>query len=145
MEKRKTFILKKENVERKWYLIDAEGKTLGRIATKIAMILRGKEKSTYTAHVDCGDFVVVINSDKVKTTGKKLNDKVYRKYSGYPGGLKEVNLIKQMSKDSRKVILNAVGGMLPKSRLANKQLTKCKVYKGGEHAHSAQKPIKIEL
>ena len=141
----KTFTLKKETVDRKWYLVNADGQTLGRLASKVARILRGKNKTTFTPHVDCGDFVIIINSDKIKTTGTKAKDKIYYKYSGYAGGMKAISLEKQMLKDSRKVILEAVGGMLPKSRLANKQLTKCKVFTGADHQHAAQKPILLEV
>ncbi|MDR1113850.1 MAG: 50S ribosomal protein L13 [Candidatus Margulisbacteria bacterium] len=142
---KKSFNLKKETVDRKWYLINAEGKTLGRLATAVAKILRGKNKPTFTPNVDGGDFVVIVNSDKVVVTGNKAQSKEYRRYSGFPGGLKSTTLAKQMQKDSRKVILAAVGGMLPKSRLANKQLTKCKVFKGAEHEHLAQQPVQLEI
>ena len=142
---KKSFNLKKETVDRKWYLIDAEGKTLGRLASAVAKILRGKNKPTFTPNVDCGDFVVILNSDKIAYTGAKARDKIYYKHSSYPGGMKATALIKQMQKDSRKVILTAVHGMLPNSRLANKQITKCKVFKGAEHNHSAQQPVKLEI
>jgi large subunit ribosomal protein L13 len=142
---KKSFNLKKETVDRKWYLINAEGKTLGRLATTVAKILRGKNKPTFTPNVDGGDFVVIVNSDKVVVTGNKAQSKEYHRYSGFPGGLKSTTLAKQMQKDSRKVILAAVGGMLPKSRLANKQLTKCKVFKGAEHEHLAQQPVQLEI
>ena len=143
---KRSFNLKKETADRKWYLIDAEGQTLGRLATAVAKILRGKNKPTFTPNVDGGDFVVIVNSDKVKVTGSnKPQQKTYYRYSGYPGGMTATTLEKQMAKDSRKVILAAVGGMLPKSRLANKQLTKCKVFKGAEHDHLAQQPVKLEI
>ncbi|MDR1323767.1 MAG: 50S ribosomal protein L13 [Candidatus Margulisbacteria bacterium] len=142
---KKSFNLKKETVDRKWYLINAEGKTLGRLATTVTKILRGKNKPTFTPNVDGGDFVVIVNSDKVVVTGNKAQSKEYHRYSGFPGGLKSTTLAKQMQKDSRKVILAAVGGMLPKSRLANKQLTKCKVFKGAEHEHLAQQPVQLEI
>jgi large subunit ribosomal protein L13 len=142
---KKSFNLKKETVDRKWYLINAEGKTLGRLATAVAKILRGKNKPTFTPNVDGGDFVVIVNSDKIVVTGNKAQSKEYHRYSGFPGGLKSDTLAKQMQKDSRKVILAAVGGMLPKSRLANKQLTKCKVFKGAEHEHLAQQPVLLEI
>lgn len=142
---KKSFNLKKETVDRKWYLIDAEGKTLGRLASTVAKILRGKNKPTFTPNVDGGDFVVILNSDKIAYTGAKARGKVYYKHSGYPGGMKAVELAKQMQKDSRKVILAAVHGMLPNSRLANKQITKCKVFKGAEHNHAAQQPVKLEI
>jgi large subunit ribosomal protein L13 len=142
---KRSFNLKKETVDRKWYLINAEGQTLGRLATAVAKILRGKNKPTFTPNVDGGDFVVIVNSDKVVITGNKAQSKEYHRYSGFPGGLKSITLAKQMQKDSRKVILAAVGGMLPKSRLANKQLTKCKVFKGAEHEHLAQQPMLLEI
>jgi len=142
---RKTFSLKKEEAERKWYILNAEGKTLGRIATRVADLLRGKGKVVFTTHVDCGDFVVITNADKLKVTGQKDKDKMYYSHSQYGGGLKETSLEDQLKKDSRKVILAAVKGMLPKSRLARKQLTKCKVFKGAEHDHVAQNPATLEL
>ncbi|MDR1997953.1 MAG: 50S ribosomal protein L13 [Candidatus Margulisbacteria bacterium] len=142
---KKSFNLKKEEVDRKWHVIDAEGQTLGRLAAAVARILRGKNKATFTPNVDCGDFVVVLNSDKIVASGAKATDKVYYKYSGFPGGLKATKLAEQMRKDSRKVVLAAVQGMLPNSRLANKQLTKCKVFKGAEHKHAAQQPVKLEI
>ncbi|GBR76565.1 50S ribosomal protein L13 [Candidatus Termititenax persephonae] len=126
-------------------MIDAEGRTLGRLAAAVAKILRGKNKPTFTPNVDGGDFVVIVNADKVRVTGNKAQDKEYHRYSGFPGGLKSVTLARQLQKDSRKVILAAVGGMLPKSRLANKQLTKCKVFRGAEHDHLAQRPVKLEI
>ena len=142
---KKSFNLKKETIDRKWYLVYAEGKTLGRLATAVAKILRGKNKPAFTPNVDGGDFVVIVNSDKIVVTGNKAQSKEYHRYSGFPGGLKSTTLAKQMQKDSRNVILAAVGGMLPKSRLANKQLTKCKVFKGAEHEHLAQQPVKLEI
>ena len=142
---KRTFNLKKADVDRKWYLIDAEGKTLGRLASTVAKILRGKNKATFTPNVDCGDFVVILNSDKIIYTGAKAIDKKYYKYSGYPGGMKVTALEKQMQKDSRKVVIAAVHGMLPNSRLANKQITKCKVFKDAEHIHAAQRPEKLEI
>ncbi len=140
----KTFIPKKEDIERKWYLIDAEEKILGRIASKIATILRGKHKPSYTQHLDTGDFVVVINANKVKVTGNKYNDKVYKSYSGYPGGLKERTFKEMMKKSPEKIIFSAVKGMLPKNKLGRKMLKKLKVYSGSEHLHAAQKLEKID-
>lgn len=144
--KKKTVVLTREQAvkQRQWFIVDAENQVLGRLATKVANVLRGKHKANYTPNQDCGDFVIIINSDKVRVTGGNKNlQKKYFAYSGYAGGMKETTLEKQMQKDSRKVILEAVGGMLPKSRLANKQLTKCKVYKGAEHDQAAQKPVKL--
>ena len=146
LKHKSTFTLKKSTADRKWYLINAEGQTLGRLASKVARILRGKNKTTFTPHVDSGDFVVIINSDKIKVTGgSKAGAKTYYRYSGYAGGMKSISLEKQMAKDSRRVIMEAVGGMMPKGRLANKQLTKCKIFKGAEHNHIAQSPVTIEL
>ena len=146
--RKKTVVLTREQAikQRQWYIVDAENQVLGRIATKVAMILRGKNRAIFTPNQDCGDFVIIINSDKVRYTGgNKGLQKKYFKYSGYAGGMNETTLEKQMQKDSRKVILEAVGGMLPKSKLANKQLTKCKVYKGAEHDQTAQCPIALKL
>ncbi len=141
-----TFFARKEDVnsgdiERKWWIVDAEGQTLGRPSTRIADVLRGRHKPIYTPHVDVGDFVVVINADKVKVTGRKGDQKKYYAYSGYPGGLKETTFNEQIEKDARRVIEHAVKGMLPKNRLARKQLTKLKVHNGGlpEHSYEAQK------
>lgn len=142
-----TFFARKEDVnsgdiERKWWIVDAEGQTLGRLSTRIADVLRGRHKPIYTPHVDVGDFVVVINADKVKVTGRKGDQKKYYAYSGYPGGLKETTFNEQIEKDARRVIEHAVKGMLPKNRLARKQLGKLKVHNGGlpEHSYEAQKP-----
>ena len=136
----KTFNLKAENVERRWYVVDAEGQTLGRLATRIADTLRGKGKPEYTPHVDSGDFVVVVNAEKIAVTGKKLDDKRYYRHSGYPGGLRSRTLREQLERRPTEVIRSAVKGMLPKNRLANRQITKLKVYAGPEHPHQAQNP-----
>ncbi len=141
----KTYMAKFEPEKRKWYLIDAKGKTLGRIATQIANILRGKNKPIFTPHVDCGDFVVVINAKYVKLTGKKWEQKKYYRHSGYIGGLKEITAAKMREKFPERLIIHAVKGMLPKNRLANRLITKLKVYPEAEHPHQAQKPIKIEV
>src|SRR4030065_1225319 len=141
----KTFILKNEEIERKWYLIDARDKNLGRLCTGIARILRGKNKPTFTPHLDCGDFVVVINADKIKVTGNKLEDKKYYRHSGYVGNLKVTNLKNKMEKSPEFVIRNAVKGMLPHNILGRKILKKLKIYKGDENIHSTHKPQKIEL
>lgn len=141
----KSFIQKPQEVERKWYLIDAEGQTLGRMASQIAMILRGKNKPTYTPHVDCGDYVIVINAEKVAVTGKKRSDKVYKRHSGYPGGLKETTFDELMEKHPEEAVRHAVRGMMPKGRLGRQMFKKLKVYAGPEHNHAAQKPEKIEL
>lgn len=141
----KTFVAKPHEVERKWYVVDAEGKTLGRLASQIAAILRGKHKPIYTPHVDCGDFVIVVNADKVKLTGKKLKEKVYYRHSGYPGGLKSITAEKLLEKKPERVIELAVWGMLPHNRLGRKMYKKLKVYAGPEHPHAAQKPEPLEL
>ena len=136
----KTFNLKAENVERRWYVVDAEGQTLGRLATRIADTLRGKGKPEYTPHVDSGDFVVVVNAEKIAVTGNKLDQKRYYRHSGYPGGLRSRTLREQLDRRPTEVIRTAVKGMLPKNRLANRQITKLKVYAGPEHPHQAQNP-----
>lgn len=141
----KTFLAKNETVERKWYLIDAKDQVLGRLSVKIANILRGRNKPTYTPHVDTGDFVVVINADKIALTGKKEEQKQYMFYSGYVGGEKRLGVQQMKERQPDFVIKHAVKGMLPKNRLAAKMLTKLKVYAGEEHQHQAQEPQKIEL
>jgi len=132
-------------VERKWYVVDAEGKTLGRLATEIARILRGKNKAQYTPHVDVGDFVVVVNAEKVVVTGKKAEQKVYRRHSGYPGGMKETSYGRLMERRPEEILRRAVYGMMPKTRLARRQLRKLKIYAGPEHPHAAQNPQKLEV
>lgn len=132
-------------VERSWVLVDAEGQTLGRLATQVAMILRGKNKPQYTPHTDTGDYVVVINADKVQLTGNKAEAKRYYRHSGYLGGLKSESYLEAMEKHPERVIEHAVRGMLPKTTLGRQQFTKLKVYAGPEHPHTAQNPVKIEL
>ena len=141
----KTYMAKAETVERKWYVIDAEGVVLGRLATKVAAVLRGKHKPTYTPNIDCGDFVIVINTDKVVLTGKKLEDKFYRYHTGYIGGLKEVAYKKMMAEKSDLAVYEAVRGMLPKNSLGRATLKKLRVYKGAEHNHAAQKPETLKV
>lgn len=140
-----SYVQKPHEVERKWYLVDATDKTLGRLSSKIASMLRGKHKPVFTPHVDCGDYVVVINAEKVKVTGKKLEDKEYKRHSGYPGGLKTVTLEKMLEDKPEDVMIHAVKGMLPKGKLGRQMLKKLRVYKGAEHDHSAQKPEKLEI
>ncbi len=142
----KTFMAKKEEVEHKWWLVDAQGQVLGRLASKIAHILQGKHKPTYTPHLDTGDFVVVINAEKIVLTGKKLTQKKYKHYSGYPGGLKEVPAEEVLKRKPTQLLRLAVRRMLPKSKLGRKMLTKFKIYAGGEHPHQAQKcePLSLE-
>lgn len=141
----KTFMQTKENIERNWYVIDAEGKTLGRLATKAAHMLRGKHKPTYTPHVDCGDYIIIINADKVKLTGNKLEDKKYYNHSGYPGGLRERNAAEMIESYPEEMIERAVKGMLPHNRLGRAMGKKLFVYRGADHKHSAQKPTAIEI
>jgi large subunit ribosomal protein L13 len=136
----KTWNAKPGEIERRWYLVDAEGQTLGRLATQIADTLRGKRKPQYTPHVDTGDFVVVVNAEKIAVTGTKLDDKLYYRYSGYPGGLRSRPLRDELERRPTEVIRKAVKGMLPRNRLARQQLTKLKVYAGPEHPHEAQDP-----
>jgi large subunit ribosomal protein L13 len=141
----KSFLAKKGEIEQKWLLVDAEGAILGRMAAKIAPILMGKTKPTYTPHVDVGDYVIVVNADKIKLTGKKAQMKEYDSYSHHPGGRKVVSFAEMMEKKPEKVIEMAVKRMLPKNALARAMLRKLKVYRGPEHDHQAQKPEKIEL
>jgi large subunit ribosomal protein L13 len=141
----KTFMPKAEAVERKWYIVDAEGQTLGRLSSEIAKVLIGKNKPIYTPHVDTGDHVVVINADKVVLTGKKLEQKLYRYHTGHPGGLKEIKYKDMMKNKPEEVVMHAVKGMLPKNKLGRKMLKKLRVYRGSEHKHEAQKPEVIEF
>ena len=141
----KTYMANAQTVERKWYVVDAAGLTLGRLSTRVASVLRGKNKPTYTPNVDCGDFVIVINTDKVVLTGKKLEDKFYRYHTGYIGGLKEISYKKMMEEKSDLAVYEAVRGMLPKNSLGRQMLKKLKVYKGAEHNHAAQKPEVLKL
>ena len=136
----KTYVATPANRERNWLLVDANGQTLGRLATQIADALRGKTKPEYTPHVDTGDFVVVVNAEKVAVTGKKLDEKIYYRHSGYPGGLKERTLRAQLERRPTEVLRKAVKGMLPRNRLARQQITKLKIYAGPEHPHEAQAP-----
>ena len=141
----KTYLVKKEEVERRWYLVDAEGKILGRLAAELAKMLRGKNKPKFTPHVDNGDFVVVINAEKVVLTGKKMKDKMYYHHTGHPGGIKEISAEKLLAKKPAEVLRIAVKGMLPKTTLGRKMLTKLKVYPGRNHPHEAQMPVSIEV
>ena len=141
----KTYNAKPGEIERRWFVVDAEGKTLGRLATQIADTLRGKRKPQYTPHVDTGDFVVVVNAEKIAVTGKKLDDKIYYRHSGYPGGLRSRTLREELDRRPTEVLRKAVKGMLPRNRLARRQLGKLKVYAGPEHPHEAQKPRELEV
>ena len=141
----KTFVATPENRQRDWYVVDAEGKTLGRLATQIADALRGKRKPEYTPHCDTGDYVVVVNAERIKVTGKKLTDKVYYRHTGYPGGIKQRTLQEMLDRRPEEVIRKAVKGMLPKNRLARQQINKLHVYAGPEHPHQAQQPKPMEV
>jgi large subunit ribosomal protein L13 len=140
----KTYSAKPREIERRWFVVDAEAQTLGRLATRIADVLRGKGKPQYTPHVDTGDFVVVVNAEKVRVTGNKLEQKRYYRHSGYPGGLRERTLAEQLARHPEEVLRLAVRGMLPKNRLAAGQLRKLKIYAGPEHPHTAQNPQPME-
>jgi large subunit ribosomal protein L13 len=141
----KTYSAKPGEITREWYLVDAEGKTLGRLATQIADTLRGKRKPQFTPHVDTGDFVIVVNAEKIQVTGNKLDQKRYYRHSGYPGGIRSRTLREQLERRPTEVLRVAVKGMLPKNRLARQQITKLKIYAGPEHPHEAQNPKALEL
>jgi len=141
----KTYNAKPGEIERLWYVVDAEGKTLGRLATQIADTLRGKRKPQYTPHVDTGDFVVVVNAEKIHVTGKKLDEKLYYRHSGYPGGLRKRTLREELERRPTEVLRKAVRGMLPRTRLGRAQLTKLKIYAGPDHPHDAQEPKALPL
>ena len=136
----KTFMASPATIERKWYVVDAEGKTLGRLASEVAKVLRGKNKAIFTPHIDTGDYVIVVNAEKIKVTGKKLEQKIYYRHSDYVGGMKETTLKEMLAKHPERVIELAVKGMLPKGPLGRQMYTKLHVYAGAEHAHAAQKP-----
>ena len=140
-----TFMAKKSDVIRNWYVIDAEGKNLGRVASKAATVLRGKHKAIYTPHVDCGDSVIIINAEKVNLTGNKLDQKMYYNHSGYPGGLRERNAREMIENYPEEMMERAIKGMLPKGRLGRAMAKKLFVYRGSEHKHEAQKPIAMEI
>ena len=141
----KSYIAKPQEVERKWYVLDAEGKTLGRLATEAASILRGKRKPIYTPHVDTGDYVIVINAEKIEVTGKKRKEKIYKRHTGYPGGLREITFEKLQAKKPDEIIRHAVKGMLPKGPLGYAMIKKLKVYADATHPHSAQQPKPLEI
>jgi large subunit ribosomal protein L13 len=140
----KTYTAKPGEIERHWYVVDAEAKTLGRLATQIADVLRGKDKPAYTPHVDTGDFVIVVNAEKVRVTGQKLDQKIYYRHSGYPGGLRTRTLREQLARRPEEVLRKAVKGMLPKNKLAAAQLRKLKIYAGPDHPHAAQNPEPLQ-
>ena len=141
----KTFMASPEKIERKWYVVDADGCTLGRLSSEVAKVLRGKNKPTYTPHVDTGDYVIVINAEKIKVTGKKLDQKMYYHHSDYVGGLKETTLKEMLAKHPERVIEFAVKGMLPKGPLGRSMIKKLHVYAGPEHAQQAQKPVELKF
>ncbi len=141
----KSYMARPLEVERKWHVIDADGQTLGRLASEISRLLRGKNKTRYTPHVDTGDFVVVVNAERVVVTGRKAEQKVYRRHSGYPGGMKEVSYEQMMARKPTEVLRKAVYGMMPKSRLSRQQFKKLKIYAGPEHPHAAQDPQTLEV
>ena len=140
-----SYIAKPETVERKWYVIDADGVVLGRLASQVALMLRGKHKPTFTPHVDTGDYIIVVNTDKIAMTGRKLDQKIYYHHSGYPGGLKETKYRDLLANKSEFALKKAVRGMLPKSPLGNKMFKKLKVYAGAEHPHAAQQPEVFDM
>ena len=141
----KTVSVNKESVTREWYLVDATDKTLGRLSTEIANRLRGKHKPEFTPHVDTGDYIVVVNAEKVKVTGNKTTDKVYQHHTGYPGGIKTITFDKLIDKAPEQIIEKAVKGMMPKNKLSRSMLTKLKIYAGGEHPHAAQQPTPLDI
>jgi large subunit ribosomal protein L13 len=141
----KTFLPKIDEIEKKWYVVDAEGQVLGRLASRIASVLMGKDKPSYTSFLDTGDYVVVVNAEKVKLTGRKLDEKMYYSHSGYPGGLKEINARDLQQKYPERLVQYAVKGMLPKNKLGRKMFKKLKVYKGEDHPHRAQGPEQLPL
>jgi large subunit ribosomal protein L13 len=141
----KTYVVKETDVTRKWFVVDADGKNLGRLASKIAQILRGKHKPVYSPHLDVGDYVVVINANRIAVTGKKMDNKMYYRHTGYPGGLREMNLRDMLVRHPTNAVKFAVRGMLPKNRLGRKMIRKLKVYAGPEHPHQAQQPEALEL
>ena len=143
--KKTTVSAREQDVQKDWYIVDAQGQTLGRLATQVATILRGKHKPLYTPHIDCGDYVIVVNAEKVHVTGQKMTQKKYYRHSGYPGGLREITLRDQLQKFPNRVIESAVRGMLPKNRLGRRLFKKLKVYPGPVHPHEAQQPKLLEV
>ena len=141
----KTYVAKEKDINRKWYFVDAKGKVLGRLATRVASILRGKHKAIYTPYIDTGDHVIIVNANKITVTGDKLKSKVYKSFSGYPGGLKVTNLAAMMEKDSTKVVRLAIQRMLPDNPLGRDMIKKVKIYSGSEHPHKAQCPQALEI
>ncbi len=142
---KRTYVTKPEDIQRDWYVVDASGRTLGRLASEVAQVVRGKHKPTYSPSIDVGDYVIVVNADKVRVTGRKLDQKMYYRHSGYPGGLKQKSLRRMLEEHPTQVIEHAVRGMLPKNRLGRKMIKKLKVYAGSSHPHQAQQPEPLEL
>jgi large subunit ribosomal protein L13 len=142
---KRTYVTKPEDVERDWYIVDASGQTLGRLASEVAQVIRGKHKPIYSPSIDVGDYVIVVNAEKIHVTGRKLDQKMYYRHSGYPGGIKEMTLGRMLEEHPTRVIELAVKGMLPKTRLGRKMIKKLKVYAGPEHPHQAQQPEAMEL
>lgn len=141
----KTYAVKAGDIQRRWYVVDAQGKTLGRLATQVATILRGKHKPTFSPYLDTGDYVIIVNAEKIQVTGNKLNTKTYYWYSGYLGGLKSIVLSKQLQQHPERVLVHAIRGMLPRNRLGRAMLKKLKVYSGTKHPHTAQRPEPLEV
>ena len=141
----KTVSAKKEEVARQWYVVDARGQTLGRLSTEIANRLRGKHKASFTPHVDTGDYVIVINADKVRVTGRKAQEKMYYHHTGFPGGIKSISFEKLQDKAPERIIEAAVKGMMPKNKLSRAMMSKLKIYAGSEHPHGAQQPVKLDI
>jgi large subunit ribosomal protein L13 len=141
----KTYVVKESDITRKWFVVDAEGQTLGRLASKIAHILKGKHKPIYSPRLDVGDYVIVINADKIAVTGRKMDDKMYYRHTGYPGGIRQINLRGMLKRHPTFAVKDAVRGMLPKNRLGRKMFRKLKVYAGAEHPHQGQQPEVLEL
>jgi large subunit ribosomal protein L13 len=141
----RTYTSKAADIKHDWFVVDADGQTLGRLAAKIAPILKGKHKPTYTPHLDCGDFVIVVNAEKVRVTGRKADQKFYYRHSGYPGGISSIDLRHQLAQHPERVLEAAVRGMLPKNRLGRRMVKKLKIYAGGSHPHQAQQPKPLEL
>jgi len=141
----KTYVVKEADIERKWILVDAEGQNLGRLASRIAQVLKGKHKPTYSPHLDGGDYVVVVNADKIAVTGRKMDQKMYHRHTGYPGGIRETNLRGLLARHPTHALKFAVRGMLPKNRLGRRMIRKLKIYAGPEHPHQAQSPEAVEL
>jgi large subunit ribosomal protein L13 len=141
----KSFIAKPHEVERKWYVVDAAGKNLGRLSTEVASILRGKKKPIYTPHVDTGDYVIIINAEKITVTGKKMENKIYKRHTGHPGGLREVTMEKLLAQKPEEVLKHSIRGMMPKGTLGRQMFGKLKVYAGPEHDHAAQKPEVLDI